>query len=42
MKLVSVWIDPDHLYCCTDRYVADTIPLSHWSYNFTDYFIMWL
>ena len=40
MKLVWVGIDPDHLYRCTDRYFAETIPLSHWRYRFTDDFIM--
>ena len=40
MKLVSVGIDPDHVGITVDRYGAETIPLSHCGYRFSDYFIM--
>ncbi len=40
MKLASVGIDPDHVGITVDRYGAETIPLSHCGYRFSDYFIM--
>ncbi len=38
MKWVLVGFDPDQgRFTC---YGAETIPLSHWRYLFTDYFIL--